>query len=84
MFSVNRLTSQPKNRLNESVIDRPRPRRSYTFRVKENARDALVANLSELDFGQGKGEVVSDVLILNNEAKEKFTVTDKGLLYTKV
>ena len=52
--------------------------------MKENARDALVANLSELDFGQGKGEVVSDVLILNNEAKERFTVTDKGLLYTKV
>ena len=64
--------------------ERPRPRRSYTFRVKENARDALVANLSELDFGQEKGEVVTDVLILNNEAKERFTVTDKGLLFTKV
>ena len=64
--------------------ERPRPRRSYAFRVKENARDALVANLSELDFGQEKGEIVTDVLILNNEAKERFTVTDKGLLFTKV
>ena len=64
--------------------ERPRPRRSYSFRVRENAKDALVANLSELDFGQKKGEVVTDVLILNNEAKERFTVTDKGLLFTKV
>lgn len=64
--------------------DRPRPRRSYNFRVKENARDALVANLSELDFGQEKGEIVTDVLILNNDARERFTVTDKGLLVTKV
>ena len=64
--------------------DKPRPRRSYSFRVKENARDALVANLSELDFGQTKGDIVTDVLILNNEAKEKFIVNDKGLLFTKV
>ena len=64
--------------------EKPRPRRSYSFRVRENAKDALVANLSELDFGQKKGEVVTDVLILNNEAKERFTVTDKGLLFTKV
>ena len=64
--------------------EKPRPRRSYAFRVRENAKDALVANLSELDFGQKKGEVVTDVLILNNEAKERFTVTDKGLLFTKV
>ena len=68
----------------EAYEEKPRPRRSYSFRVRENAKDALVANLSELDFGQKKGEVVTDVLILNNEAKERFTVTDKGLLFTKV
>jgi hypothetical protein len=65
------------------------PRRKYTFRVKENEKDAQVANLSNLDFGQGKGQTaVKDILILNNdqdqESREKFTVTDAGLLLTKV
>ncbi len=66
-----------------------KPSRSYHFTVKENVKDALVANLSELEFGQQVGkEIVKDVLILNSggsdsEAREKFGITEQGLLFTK-
>ena len=67
-----------------------RPQRSYTFNVKENVKEAVVANLSELDFGQVVGkELVADVLLLSSngdgqKAKDTFGVTDQGLLFTKV
>lgn len=61
----------------------------YTFLVKENLKGALVANLSGLEITQkreiGNGGSNSEFFITkDDDAKAKFSVTDSGLLYTKV
>ena len=59
-------------------------RKTFPFKVEENAPGVLVANLTLLEF-QSRGEPsFLEYLITNDGAKDKFTITDNGLLYTKV
>ena len=64
----------------------------YRFTVKENLLGALVANLSQLDFG-GVEERFGDMHIVggsagdekeDDEGRRRFSITDSGLLFTKV
>lgn len=63
---------------------------TYNFTVKENLPGALIANLTELTAlvkrNISLNPTFKDFTISNEnqEVKNKFSVTDSGLLYTKV
>ena len=57
---------------------------SEVFKVKENLEGALVANLSRMEFLNAKNGFKEYFITDDEEAKEKFSITDTGLLYTKV
>ena len=59
-------------------------RKAKIFKVEENAPGVLVANLTLLEFQSRGDPSFLEYLITNPEAKDKFTITDNGLLYTKV
>ena len=58
--------------------------RDFAFKVPENSPGILVANLTLLEFQSRGDPTFLEYLITNEDAKDKFTITDNGLLYTKV
>jgi protocadherin Fat 4 len=59
-------------------------RENHAFKVLENSPGVLVANLTLLEF-QSRGETAFlEYIITSSDAKDKFTITDNGLLYTKI
>ena len=59
-------------------------RKNFAFKIKENAPGILVANLTLLEFQSRGDPTFLEYLITSEDSKDKFTITDNGLLYTKV
>ena len=59
-------------------------RRNFAFKVRENSPGMLVANLTLLEFQSRGDPTFLEYVITSEDAKEKFTITDNGLLYTKI
>ena len=59
-------------------------RKNFAFPVKENEPGVLVANLTLLEFQSRGDPKFVEYIITSDDAKDKFTITDNGLLYTKV
>ena len=58
--------------------------RNFAFKVRENSPGMLVANLTLLEFQSRGDPTFLEYVITSEDAKDKFTITDNGLLYTKV
>ena len=59
-------------------------RQNFAFKVEENSPGVLVANLTLLEFQSRGDPTFLEYVITSDDAKEKFTITDNGLLYTKI
>ena len=59
-------------------------RTNFAFQAKENSPGVLVANLTLLEFQSRGDPTFFEYVITSEDSKEKFTITDNGLLYTKV
>ena len=59
-------------------------RTNFAFKAKENSPGVLVANLTLLEFQSRGDPTFFEYVITSEDSKEKFTITDNGLLYTKV
>ncbi len=76
---------EEKKLAEEAPVEQSAAGPSYQFSVKENLDGALIANLSGLEFDRDSNPVgFKEFFILNDDdAKEKFSITDSGLLFTK-
>lgn len=78
----------PDHQLDSAPKAKPSPPKVHTFSavVKENLEDALIANLTEFVLDETEVGLNEYFMILEDDEKvlDKFSITESGLLYTKV